>query len=93
MPGRLGGRSVLRRGRKGKNGKQARREEGERAVIQWPVASLHHPLSGLGSSSSVLGKKSCYSQHDCKRSIVNKLVKAVTDTDHYSSSNVRQLAL
>lgn len=29
---------------------------GKRAVVQWPVASLH-PLPGLGSSSSVLDRE------------------------------------
>ncbi len=49
MPGRLGGRSAQERGREGKSRKHGGRDLGARAAHRWPVASLHHPLPGLGS--------------------------------------------
>jgi len=74
MPGRLGGRRVLRRGGR-EEWKARKREVGARAAHRWPVASLHNLLPGPGSSSSMSGKAAWSSQHGCKRPIANRFVR------------------
>lgn len=91
MPRRLGGRSVQGRGREGKNGKHGRRELGARSARRWPVASLHHPLPGLGSRAHL-----CQAESPDILSVIVKgpsktgLREAADIADHSDGTNTGQ---
>lgn len=77
---------VYRRGG-GKYGKHRGRELGTRAAHRWPVASLHHPLPGLGSRAGPCQAERPDSISGTEKETHHKLVReryqtsAITRTD------------
>lgn len=67
----------------GKYGKHRRRELGTRAAHRWPVASLHHPLPGLGSRAHL-----CQAERSDSLSVIVKETRRKQVRERYQKTPI-----